>query len=156
MASAGMVAKIQTSAGGLIGTLGRIGKDQVVPALETFRKIQVEPALAEAGKSFSQLGVAVTLATSMHHLEGSLANTATTIDEFSKDKLGLDIAEAGAAAGNWVKEHPIQAGLMAVSAVTFAAPGLVSAPVLSVLGWGSAGPAAGTLILFSYNVMFRS
>lgn len=44
---------------------------------------------------------------------------------------------------NWFQEHRLQTALLAASGATLLFPGLMAAPVLAVLGWGSAGVRAG-------------
>jgi hypothetical protein len=49
---------------------------------------------------------------------------------------------------DWIIAHPYQTTFHVVGGVVFFAPGLVSTPLLVMLGWTSIGPRAGTILIF--------
>ena len=46
---------------------------------------------------------------------------------------------------DWIQEHPYQTAFYVVNGVVFLAPGLVTTPLLGLLGFTARGPAAGTI-----------
>ena len=58
----------------------------------------------------------------------------------------VDIGKASQAAGYWIKEHPYQSAIHAVSLATWVAPGAAVASVLGAAGFGSEGIVTGTLV----------
>ncbi|OCL07334.1 hypothetical protein AOQ84DRAFT_250526, partial [Glonium stellatum] len=46
---------------------------------------------------------------------------------------------------DWILAHPYQTAFYVVGGVVFIAPGLVSTPLLHVLGWTSVGPRAASV-----------
>ncbi|MCJ1378291.1 hypothetical protein MMC17_001388 [Xylographa soralifera] len=45
---------------------------------------------------------------------------------------------------DWIKEHPYQTAFYVVNGIVFIAPGLITAPLLGLMGFGSLGPKAGS------------
>lgn len=136
------------------------GKDKVVPAMgeavnvaNDFGKEQFLPAMAgavQAANSFAQAlgpaaaGAAVALSPLVGDLgktvEGSMGQAMTEAGKFAEEKFKPAIEKGG----NYVKNNPGTAAMVAASVLSFAAPGIVSGPVLWVFGWGSNGVRAGT------------
>ena len=57
--------------------------------------------------------------------------------------LAVDFKSLPADVGDWIKAHPYQTAFHVVGGVVVFAPGLVTGPVLGLLGWTSVGPRAG-------------
>ena len=88
-------------------------------------------------------GAAAALHNFQEKLGPAFEGTKQALDEFGKEKLG----PAAEQTGTRVKEHPVQTAMIVTSGVTFVAPGIFSAPLLWVFGWGGMGVRAGVSLL---------
>lgn len=64
---------------------------------------------------------------------------------FKEKTLNLDLAQISSYALNYMSSNPVQTGIYATGAVLSFAPGVVTAPVLGVIGFTAEGVAAGEL-----------
>ena len=123
----------ETAAGGVA-----ILKDHAAPALRelektigNFNQDRLAPLIVGAMAALPEVG---------QEVGTTLENTGKAAYHFCKHEIGPD---AGEKIQKAVRDHPIQAGLLAVSGLTILFPGLVSVPVLGALGWTPLGPSAG-------------
>jgi hypothetical protein len=84
------------------------------------------------------------------NIDASLQDTTAAADEFAQDQLeepAMTRTEGALAlpggVGNWIKENPGHIAMLVASTVTMILPGLVSGPILWMLGFGSSGPILG-------------
>jgi len=112
-----------------------------VKAAGDFKQNVLVPVLGKGGKAIEDLG---------QQLLGPPEEEATDKSTFARI---LDKAKKlSEEAPKWVKEHPGQTAMYAVSGVTLVAPGILAGPVLWAFGWGATGMRAGRFS-FSTNLL---
>lgn len=88
------------------------------------------------------------------HIVPVLTSAAVATQEFVVPAVTTAITNPGPAfamAGEWVAEHPGQTAWYAANGAMIACPGLIAAPVLGAVGFGSAGVSGGTCLrIFGY------
>jgi len=83
------------------------------------------------------------------NIDTSLQETVAVADGFDQEQLGpattrTEVAPAlSGGAKNWIKENPGQMALLVASTITMIVPGILSGPIIWMMGFGSSGPILG-------------